>query len=180
MQLTLVRHTSVDVSKGICYGVTDVQLASTFLSEVEQIRLKLKGKKYDAAFSSPLTRCTSLAAQILPENDIQVDQRLIELDFGDWEMVTWDSIFASSEGKRWFANYVNITCPNGESYTDLIKRAELFLDTIRQSSYERVLVFTHAGFIRAMTCLLQHKTPEQAFYTPLEYGQISHFNLERK
>lgn len=180
MQLTLVRHTSVDVSKGICYGITDVQLASTFLGEVDQIRRQLGGERFDAAFSSPLTRCTSLAAEILPLNDFQVDQRLTELDFGNWEMVNWDSIFTSSEGKKWFANYVNTPCPNGESYTDLIKRAELFLNDIRQSTYERVLVFTHAGIIRAMTCLLQHKTPEQAFYTPLEYGQITHFNVERK
>lgn len=180
MQLTLVRHTSVDVSKGICYGITDVRLASTFLSEVDQIRRQLGGERFDAVFSSPLTRCTSLAAEILPGNDIRVDHLLTELDFGNWEMVSWDSIFASSEGKQWFANYVNTPCPNGESYTHLINRAELFLNMVRQSSYERGLVFTHAGIIRAMTCLLQPQTPEQAFYTPLAYGQITHFNVERK
>jgi hypothetical protein len=31
--------------------------------------------------------------------------------------------------------------------------------------------------IRALMCLLQHKTPEEAFNTSLKYGQIVHFDF---
>jgi alpha-ribazole phosphatase len=179
MKLTLVRHTSVDVPKGLCYGITDVPLASTFRNEMEQIREKLEMGTFDAVFSSPLSRCTKLATGIVPESDFRIDHRLTELNFGDWEMVNWNVLFASEDGGKWFADYVNTRCPNGESCDDLTKRVELFLNELRPNSYKRVLIFTHAGVIRAMMCLLQHKTPEEAFNTSLAYGQILSLNFEK-
>lgn len=178
MKLTLVRHTSVDVPKGICYGITDVPLAPTFRSELEQVRQKLGTEKFDAVFSSPLSRCTIIASAINPENDIRIDSRLTELDFGDWEMADWNSLFDFADGKAWFADYVNTRCPNGESLSDLIRRGKSFLTDLQQTTYSQILIFTHAGMIRAFMCLLQDKTPEEAFHTPLEYGQIITFNLE--
>lgn len=179
MKLTLVRHTSVDVPKGICYGITDVLPAPTFRIEMEQVRQKLEGELFDATFSSPLIRCTRLASAIIPQQVLQTDIRLTELDFGDWEMVAWNSVSDSVEGKRWFADYVNTRCPNGESFLDLIARADSFLNELRQTSFSRVLVFTHAGVIRALMCLLEGKTPDEAFQTSLEYGQIITFNLRQ-
>ena len=179
MKLTLIRHTSVDVPKGICYGITDVPLAPTFRSELEQIRQKLEGKTFDAAYSSPLGRCTKLAEAVVPENRILTDHRLTELNFGGWEMTTWNTIFESPEGKIWFADYVNTHCLNGESFIDLIQRGKSFIEDLRHTTFSRIVVFTHAGMIRALMCLIQHKTPEEVFFTPLEYGQIINFNLER-
>lgn len=179
MKLTLVRHTTVDVPKGICYGITDVPLAPTFRSEMDQIRQKLDGELFDAAFSSPLSRCTQLANTVITEPETRADSRLTELNFGDWEMMTWDSVSVSAEGKNWFADYVNTRCPNGESFVDLIARADSFLTDLRQTSFCRVVVFTHAGIIRALMCLLDGKTPDEAFRTPLTYGQITTFNLPK-
>ena len=178
MKLTLIRHTSVDVSKGICYGITDVPVAPSFTEEVEKIRQNLEGKTFDAAYSSPLGRCTKLAEVVVPENRIQTDHRLTELDFGDWEMTNWNTISESPEGKIWFSDYVNTSCPNGESFIDLIQRGKSFIEDLRHTTFSRIVVFTHAGMIRALMCLIQHKTPEEVFFTPLEYGQIITFNLE--
>ena len=177
MKITLIRHTSVDVPKGICYGVTDVPLASSFPEELKKVRQKLFYKKFDLVYSSPLTRCTSLAGEIISDQPIHTDSRLTELDFGDWEMATWKSIYESEAGKEWFANYVNTRCPNGESFIDLIHRAESFLNDLKRNNLPNVAIFTHVGIIRAMMCLLQDKTPEEAFDTPLEYGEMITFNL---
>ena len=179
MKLTLIRHTSVDVPKGICYGITDVPLALTFRSELESIRQKLADKIFDAVFSSPLSRCTKLATELFPEEQLRIDHRLTELDFGDWEMMPWDEIFESPEGKVWFGNYTRACCPNGESLIDLISRTKMFLDDLKEMKHERIVLLTHAGVIRALMCLIQHKTPEEAFQTPLVYGQILSFNLQR-
>ena len=180
MKLTLVRHTSVDVPKGICYGKTDVPLASTFLDEMETIGQEIGSSAFDCVFSSPLSRCSQLAERILPSHRVAIDHRLCELDFGDWEMASWDSIFASQEGKAWFADYVNTRCLNGESFADQIARTQSFLMEARMSGYESMLVFTHAGSIRAMMCLLQDMAPQKAFSTPLSYGQIVTFCLDKK
>lgn len=180
MKLTLVRHTSVDVPKGICYGITDVPLASLFSEELKKVRQKLGYKKFDVVYSSPLTRCTSLAREIISDQPIQTDSRLMELDFGDWEMATWKSIYESEAGKEWFSNYVNVRCPGGESFIDLINRGKSFLNDLKSKNLRNAAIFTHAGIIRAMMCLLQDKTPEEAFSTPFEYGQIITFNLENE
>lgn len=178
MIITAIRHTSVDVSSGICYGITDVPLAPTFLSELESIRRNLTSEPFDAIFSSPLNRCTKLANELFPEVPIQIDDRLTELDFGNWEMTSWNTIFQSPEGKVWFADYAHSACPGGESFTDLIKRGKTFLDDLRCTNFLNVIIFTHAGMIRAMMCLIQHKTAEEAFQTPLIYGQTLSINFE--
>jgi alpha-ribazole phosphatase len=177
MQITVVRHTSVDVPTGICYGITDVPLASTFSEELIQVRQNLGSATFDFVYSSPLIRCRTLASEIVPHQTIRTDNRLTELNFGSWEMSEWNTLFESSEGKEWFADYINTQCPGGESFSDLIHRTHLFLDDLRLTTFNRALIFTHAGIIRAMMCLLQNKTPQEAFRSSLEYGQIITFNL---
>jgi len=177
MKLTLVRHTSVDVPKGICYGITDVPLAPSFQYELEKIRQKIENNSFDTIYSSPLSRCTILASSLFPEVEIGIDNRLKEFNFGDWEMADWNTLFESEAGKTWFADYVNTRCPNGESFSDQIERARSFLAHVKSISANHILVFTHAGILRAMMCLLQDKTPVEAFTTPLEYGQIITLNF---
>jgi len=61
MRLTLVRHTSLQIAPGVCYGQTDVDVAATFMQEVAKTQSKLSGLSFDAVFSSPLQRCMKLA-----------------------------------------------------------------------------------------------------------------------
>lgn len=184
MELTFIRHTAVKVDKKRCYGKTDVALADSFPDELQAIMRALDAvpdaMPYDAVFCSPLSRCRRLAAELVStrNTEIRFDARLVELDFGDWEMADWDSIFSSPAGKAWFDDYVNARCPNGEAFTDQIARMDSFLDDLRTSDHRRVLVFTHAGCVRAALCLLHGKTPAEAFATPIDYGQILRFPLE--
>ena len=63
MILTLIRHTSVAVPKGVCYGQSDVALAGSFDSEAKVVCGRLKGRRFDEVYSSPLSRCVKLAAR---------------------------------------------------------------------------------------------------------------------
>jgi len=179
MQLTIIRHTSVNVPKNTCYGITDVPLAKTFPEEMEKIRHRLKDEIFDAAFSSPLSRCTILASAIINDQAIQADPRLVEMNFGIMEMTDWDTIFETPEGKNWFNDYITAHCPEGESFNDLIQRARSFLEDLQQTPFDKVIVFTHAGIIRALMVLLQHKTPGEAFSTSIEYGEIINFTMKK-
>lgn len=179
MKLTLIRHTSVDVPKGICYGKTDVRVSPTYSSEMEQVRNGLGHKNFEAIFSSPLQRCTRLASDIFSEANIGIDTRLTELDFGAWEMMSWDTIYQTRKGKEWFADYVNTPCLKGESFSGLIKRCESFLTFLRESNLHDIAVFTHAGVIRALLSINQDITPEETFYVPVPYGQIIDLNFNQ-
>lgn len=177
MKLTLIRHTSVAVPKGICYGRSDVELAVTFPEEAAKVQEKLAGDCFDQIYTSPLKRCSRLASELYPEADIRIDHRLVELDFGSWEMLRWDSVYSTQRGKAWFSDYVNIQCLNGESFAGLIARSENFLRELKTVDHSHVAVFTHAGVIRAMLSLNEDISPEDSFYVPLAYGQVLTLDL---
>ena len=178
MQLTLIRHTAVAVPSGICYGQSDVALAPSFVAESAVIRQAIAAATFDHVYTSPLSRCMQLATAIGHSQPISVDDNLRELDFGDWEMADWDSIYASPQGKAWFADYVTTRCPNGEAFTDQIARMCTFVRRLQAAGQRRVAAFTHAGNLRAAMCLFSGRSAQEAFTIPVAYGQILTFSLE--
>lgn len=84
MVVYLIRHTSVDVPQGVCYGQTDVPLNPTFEEEAAQTSARLKGLQFDKVYMSPLTRCVRLAT-FCGYPDGERDDRIKEINFGDWE-----------------------------------------------------------------------------------------------
>jgi alpha-ribazole phosphatase len=87
----LIRHTRLKIKEGICYGSTDIDLADSFLEEAELIREKFKDMPIGRVYCSPLNRCKKLAECF--KRRIIFDNRLIEMDFGDWEGVSWNEVF---------------------------------------------------------------------------------------
>ena len=83
MIVYLIRHTSVAVPKGSAYGFTDVPLNPTFETEAAVTLNQLSGLHFDEVFCSPLTRCVKLASFCGYPQAIR-DERLKELNFGDW------------------------------------------------------------------------------------------------
>jgi alpha-ribazole phosphatase len=78
----------VQVPEGTCYGQTDVTLADTFDLEFAELQQKLpKFAEPVQVISSPLSRCLQLAARL--SYKITTDRRIMELNFGDWEMKNW-------------------------------------------------------------------------------------------
>ncbi|MCW0481566.1 alpha-ribazole phosphatase [Gaoshiqia sediminis] len=175
MKITAIRHTRVAVPPGICYGQTDVALAPTYGHELEQVKQKLNGATFDAVFCSPLTRCRQLAQDLFPGMVIQFDERLMELNFGQWEMQPWDTISETTEAQAWFADYVSVRTPGGESFRDLISRTGAFLDELQNNNETNVVVITHGGIVRALSCLLNRTAPLDAFQQRVDYGEVFEF-----
>jgi alpha-ribazole phosphatase len=170
MEIYLIRHTKPAIMPGVCYGQTDVELEPTFPLEATQIRDKLKGVNFDAVFSSPLLRCTQLAELLY--SDYSISPLLAEMHFGKWEGWTWDDIFHDKAGKEWMDNYLEIRCPNGESFLDLKNRIIEFFESISIHGYSRIAVFTHAGVIRVVKGLCENIQEKNIFSKPLQYGEI--------
>jgi alpha-ribazole phosphatase len=179
MLLYALRHTKVDVPTGICYGQTDVNLASTFEGELTNIKDSIEGLIFDYVYSSPLIRCRLLAENLRLPNNIVFEENLKELNFGNWETQSWEAIFATKDGKHWMDNYLTAQCPNGESYYQLLQRIELFLQyNKRKHPNATVLWVTHSGVIVALYKLLLKKKPEEIFknYMP-SYGELVKFQM---
>ena len=144
-RLILVRHAEpVEDARGRCYGSLDVGLSQAGRRDAERIA----SLDCDAVYSSPRIRAIDTAKAIAA--DVQVDDDLRELDFGDLEGRTYDEIAASEPElyRAWMERPTTVTFPGGESFALLKKRALAALDRIR-AEHDCAVVVTHGGVIRA-------------------------------
>ncbi|PTN04802.1 alpha-ribazole phosphatase [Mangrovibacterium marinum] len=175
MIITTIRHTRVDVPAGVCYGQTDVPLASTYTEEMAAVKTQTDWYQFDAVYCSSLSRCRRLAEDLFPRETILFDERLMELNFGRWEMQKWDDMDHTAEAQAWFADFVDVRTPQGECFRDQINRTADFLKDLKLTGYKRVAVVTHGGIIRALHCLLNGTKPEDAFQNKVNYGEVVEF-----
>ncbi|MDE6638399.1 MAG: alpha-ribazole phosphatase family protein [Muribaculaceae bacterium] len=147
MKVTFIRHTSVAVPRGMCYGHTDVELAETFPQEAEKVAERLKYRSFDRIFTSPLSRCRKLATYCgFP--DAIPDPRIIEMNFGEWEMQDFNEI-KDPRLQEWFDDYMNVAPTGGESAMQQRSRFIDFIESLRSEipSITNVAVFTHGGIL---------------------------------
>lgn len=174
MEIYLVRHTSVAVTKGTCYGQLDVELADSFIEEAEKVKRHLP-KEFDAVFSSPSKRCVKLVEE-LNFIDYQTDSRLLEMNFGDWEGTKWEEI-NQAELNSWMEDFVTVKPKNGECLLDIYHRVSDFLNQLRSGNLDKVLIVTHGGIIRCVKAYILHIPLSQIFEIPVDFGEIVHFRL---
>lgn len=169
MELYLIRHTTPDISKGICYGQSDINvLASKFIEETERIKFKLPND-IELFITSPLKRCSELAAALT--GHYIIDERLKELNFGTWELKAWQDI-ADGELQPWMNDFVNCSTPLGESYIQLHQRCVAFLQEIVLRPYKKVAIVTHAGNIRSMISYVLDLPLNKSFKVDIPYGAL--------
>ena len=173
MEIYLVRHTETVCEKGICYGQSDVALAEPFGLIFENIISQLPSEAI--IFSSPLQRCVILAKYI--QNKIktisyQEDERLMEMNFGNWEMKNWNDI-PPEQLNPWMEDFVNIRAYNGESFVELHKRTGIFLsEQISKKADKPIVIITHAGIIRSFLCHHTSLPLKDAFQNKADFGQV--------
>jgi alpha-ribazole phosphatase len=178
----LIRHTEPDIAKGICYGQSDIGVATTFAEEATRTLQKLtdlEGAQKIAFLrivSSPLQRCFRLAEFLRGTGNtpIPTDDRLKEMNFGDWEMQEWSAIdeFVMN---AWMRDYVNIRATNGENFREVVQRSvEAFTELAYQTSPDEPLVIVaHSGVIRGLLAHHLEMPLHKAFSLEIGYGSIS-------
>ncbi len=176
MKLTLIRHTSLQIEQGICYGQTDIDVAASFMQEAADTKEKLKDMQVDAVFTSPLQRCAKLA-HALALAEIKHDERLKELHFGEWEMQAWDDI-PRDVFDEWAQNYAELAPPNGETFSQLQQRGITFVNELL-SEYPKchIVVVTHGGMIRAMLAHVLNMQLKGLFRFNVDYGSITQLDF---
>jgi alpha-ribazole phosphatase len=162
MRLWLIRHPPPAVATGTCYGATDLPLADHPAALASHLRTLLPD--HLPLYSSPLTRCRLLAEQLHAQP--RFDDRLREIDFGDWEMQPWDALDRKLID-AWAADPFNFVPPGGEGVAVLRARVRAFLDELRE---EAVLV-VHAGVIKVCAAELAGET--DWFGLRFDYGSLT-------
>lgn len=177
MEIYLVRHTTPLIEKGICYGQTDLDITENFDAESKNILDKIQFDSDTKVYSSPSKRCTKLAS--LFNKNFVTDKRILELNFGSWELKKWDDI-PKEEMTPWMQDFVNVSVPKGESYTELAKRANQFYYEIKAQNNKQTIIISHAGVIRSILAMLTSTELKDSFDIKITYGQISKISINTK
>lgn len=160
MRLLLVRHPRPEVAPDLCYGSSDVAVPE---QEIVKVRDALAAMGLPGAlplYASPLARCAGLA-RALGTSNVHVDARLAEMDFGAWELRSWDAI-GRSEVDAWTDDLLHYRPGGGESVLDVARRVAAFLDDLRGACHPEALIICHAGTIRLLRALCEKRPLEAA------------------
>jgi alpha-ribazole phosphatase len=165
MRLWLIRHPPPAVTPGTCYGATDLSLTDDPAPLAEMLRALLPAGA--PLYSSPLTRCRLLAEQLHAAPHF--DDRLREIDFGDWEMQPWDSLDHRLLD-AWAADPFGFVPPGGEAVAALRARVAGFLRELPAAAAD-VIIVAHAGVMKV--CAAEWAGEADWFSLRFDYGTIS-------
>lgn len=100
-------------------------------------------------YGSDLKRCVETAKLYFPKANYHAYSELRELNFGDFEMKTYEQLKDNSVYRKWIDFPESITPPNGESFISFKNRIIDAFYRIVSTSGEYVFV-VHGGVIRLL------------------------------
>lgn len=152
MTLIVVRHGQTEANRnGLLQGRADLPLNSNGIEQAQAVATYLAASGAQRVVSSPLQRAVSTAAAIgdLLGLRVEIDERLIELDYGDWDQRPLVDV-EPKQWAQWRAD-VNFTPPNGESLVAVSERARAFGDEVLRSYRDDVTIaVSHVSPIKAL------------------------------
>jgi probable phosphoglycerate mutase len=130
LNLLLTRHGLPDAGQDVWLGSQlDVALRPEGRRQAEALAHRLAGVRIDRIFSSPMLRALETAQIVATGRPVEVDDRLIERDYGRWEGLTNAEIEARDPDllERWDRDPAATPTPGGESGNEVAARALSFL-----------------------------------------------------
>jgi broad specificity phosphatase PhoE len=148
--ISFVRHGETAHNRdGRLQGRVDLELSERGAGQAALLARRFAGKTVTHVFSSPLRRARQTAAGIAEVCgvDVEIDDRLVELDYGDWDGRLLSEI-REERGTSWFAD-PNFAPPGGESLVAVTARVESFCRDRIADSDGRVVAVSHVSPIKA-------------------------------
>ena len=185
-----MRHTAVQIDRHICYGRSEVALSESYGTDLMDVFESLPDVEFSRIYSSPSKRCKRLALDLqrllntsrkrssLTTGPV-FDNRLSELDFGEWELRSWNEI-TGPKVDAWMNDWIHQRAGGGESLLQLVDRVGSFIGDIRKGidgDSDALLVITHAGVIRSLYTLIHNTSIEDYFSVKPLFGELHIFTI---
>lgn len=159
--ITLLRHAITEANKEKRYlGWTDVPLAEE--ARRKYAGLSCFGRQFDWCVTSDLIRTKQTADLLCPQLARMESSCFREMNFGDWEMKTYEELKTNSLYRSWLSSPEVHTPPGGENFTEMKMRIEAGFQVMKSEIDRRgsrsILLITHGGVIRY---LLMKYAPER-------------------
>ncbi len=173
-------------------GQTDVFLDDLGKSQANTWHKALDSIHFSAVYSSSLKRCCKTAQLVCPKQNINIDNRLNEINMGNWDGKSFDEIKKKrlEEFEKRGSRIYQFRPVNGESFKDLSDRIFPFFNSLETAGLNHeithgqedlcsnILVVTHAGVIRLLICRILEMNPEYLFKIKLAYGELFVLEIE--
>jgi alpha-ribazole phosphatase len=179
----LIRHFKPESKANILLGSTDVSLLGSSIDyHLDLLKPQLSTlRQIQNIHSSPLIRARSTAQAIFKSHKITLSRELTEIDFGEYELLSWPEIELNHNKfyQTYMKDWINTSFPKGESYQDLESRLSSFLShNLDSNNQEDIAIVAHGGSIKALIYLLTELSIEEAFSQKVDYGEV--IKLEQK
>jgi broad specificity phosphatase PhoE len=176
VELYLIRHGETEWSRARRHtGRTDLPLSPAGEAEARALGQHLRGLEVDRVLSSPMTRATATAALAGFGDRVELNDTLLEVDYGECEGRTTAEIRASRPGWDLFRD----GCPGGETVEDAAARARGLLEDLADSD-GRVLLFSHGHQLRILTTVFLGLPPATARHLFLGTASLSVLGVEHE
>lgn len=178
--LYLIRHGETDWNaQKRLQGRKDIPLNALGRRQAAEAGLCLKwllGESSPLDFvASPLLRTRETMSILrecmgLPAEDYRHDERLLEIDFGVWEGLTWAEIEAQHPLLHTArqADPFGFIVPNGENYPMVFERIASALASLQRDT----VVVAHAGVLRAVMALLGGVDAQRIPHIEIPQGKV--------
>ena len=182
MRLVLVRHGETEWNlQGRYQGRADTELSARGVRTARRAAARLASRHFGLIVASPLRRAAATAAVIaatLGGLPTLFDERLAEIDFGEWQGLTQSEVKSQwPEMLRcWKRAPETFRFPDGESLAEALERLRGFVrhPPWRQDEGD-VLAVSHAGAIRLAVLSAEGRPLSQFRDFAVDAGAIHEF-----
>ncbi len=134
-------------------GRTDIPLTEKGMAQANRMKALLKDYSFDQVFSSPLIRARTTAEIAAGNKDlVQTDDRLIEVDFGQWEGKSSEEFRTEDPDSwnNWLSDPAAFRAGNtGENASQVLERLNGFYQELMDKyDGQTILVVGHNGVNR--------------------------------
>lgn len=174
MAIWLVRHGETQWSiSGQHTGSTDIALTPEGRLQAVAIGKLLAGQHFDHVFASPMLRAQETGRLAGFGDRIRVHEGLLEFDYGDFEGLTTEQIWATHPDWELFRD----GCPGGERPEQMAKRVDALLEELRELG--NLLLFGHGHCFRSLAVRFLDLPIRAAANLRMDAGTISILSDER-
>jgi broad specificity phosphatase PhoE len=173
--IVFIRHGETTPNReGLLLGRSDPELTERGRAQAKDLALALAGREVTSVLTSPLRRARDTASPIAVECgvSVEVDDRLIEIDFGEWEGQPFASL-DSDVVARWHRD-PDMAPPGGESLVVVAGRmGEFCEERLRDETGGAIVAVSHVSPIKAAVTWTLGVSPELAWRMRLDVASIT-------
>jgi broad specificity phosphatase PhoE len=150
--IAFVRHGETNVNReGRLQGRSDAPLSDVGAAQAAALAAGLASSPVKRVLSSPLQRALATAEAIANVHGLTVerDERLIELDYGEWDNLSLRAVPADA-WTTWRSDS-DFAPPGGERLTDVSDRMQSFMADVPID--DLVVAVSHVSPIKAAVCI---------------------------